>query len=134
MSLAPPSLNNYGKSSVRRKKSSSLRLQRAKDDHEAWLRKQGLAKDQIAAKRTGGRAKDIATPGYVYEPRRPKTSDTVGNGFRTGIMDKLHLEPEKVQKEILKKAARTEVAYNKGPVMYITDGTDITKLGAKSKR
>lgn len=133
MQLEKPWINSNGKS--KKKVRSSRKLAQASQDHDAWLRKKGVHPDQLAAKRVGTRAKqDIATPGYVYEPRRPKTSDKVGNGFDTGIMAKLHLEPVHVQQEILKKAQRIESLYNKGPSMYVTDGTDTTMLGGRSRR
>jgi hypothetical protein len=140
MHLEKPWINTNGRSKNRRKP-NALQL-RAKQEHEDWLRKRGLHATQIADKRSGGRktakvsgkVPDIATPGYVYESRRPQTSDQVGNGFRTGIMDKLHLEPPRVREEILKKAQRVESLYSKGPTQYVTDGTDTTMLGSRSRR
>lgn len=133
MQLEKPWINTNGRS--KRRNGNSKRREQATEAHEAWLRKKGVHPDQLSAKRVAARGRaDIATPGYVYEPRRPKTSDKVGNGFATGIMDKLHLEPVRVQKEILKKAQRTESLYSKGPLQYVTDGTDTTMLGGRSRR
>jgi hypothetical protein len=121
--------NGKSKSKVR----STRKLVEAKQKHDAYLRKQGIHPDQLAAKRSSP-VKDVATPGYVYEPRRPKTSDTVGNGFRTGMLDKLHLEPENVRAEIVKKSMRVEMLYPKGPCQFVTDGTDTTMLGNRARR
>jgi hypothetical protein len=111
-------------------------LEKAKIEHNRFLQKRGLLPSQIAKKRKGWKSAnlEIHTPGYVYNSRRPKTSDTVGNGFSKSILDNLHLEPEHVREEILKKAMRVESLYSKGPTQYITDGTDTTMLGSRSRR
>lgn len=132
MHLEKAWLNTNGKG--KRRKSKSVRLQSAKDDHAKWLAKRGIAQPGTDRKRSGRKPEDVATPGYVYDARRPQTSDKVGNGFSQGVMANIHKEKPAVQREIMKKAARVESIYSKGPLQYVTDGTDVTMIGSKSRR
>ena len=61
-------------------------------------------------------------------------SNGIGNGFKKGIMDNLHKESSEVQREIMNKAMRTTVAYNKGPTMYFSPESDKTNIGSGSRR
>lgn len=64
-----------------------------------------------------------------------KTSDTIVDGGRvSGVMANLHNEPAHVQRAILDKAKRVETAYNKGPLVFVTDGMDIKTMGSRSRR
>jgi len=79
MHLAPVfvTTTNYGKT----KKKSTPAQQRAKAEHEAWLRKRGLHTDQLQARKTKGSVAQESQ--YVYDARRSiPTSDKVGNGYK----------------------------------------------------
>ena len=110
-----------------RSKASSKLLQKQME-HEAWLRKNGVHPDQLNPEKRG---KLKAT----YNPESIKTSDTIVDGGRvSGVMANLHNEPAHVQRAILDKAKRVETAYNKGPLVFVTDGMDIKTMGSRSRR
>jgi hypothetical protein len=117
--------------SSKKKKSNSKRLAEATDKHNAWLAQQGLTPNQIQLKK--------AFVGNVRNNIEPNTttcnpyqlSNSVGNGFKKGIMENLHKEKPEVQKEIMAKAARTAPAYSKGAYQYITPGADLSDVGKK---
>ena len=106
MHLVGPYLTTNGK--TKRKPSKSKKLAEANAKHEQWLKDRGLDMSML--------------------------SNTVGNGYRQGIMENLHKESPEVQKAILEKASRTTVAYNKGPVMYFSPDSDTSNLGSQSRR
>lgn len=122
------------------KRKPNTEAQRKSDaEHDAWLRKRGLHPDQRplrdAMMKARGAKQINRIPDYREGIRSTAPlSNAVGNGFKTGVMENLHKEKPDVQKAILDKAKRVEVAYNKGPAMYITPGTDVTMLGNKSRR
>lgn len=79
MHLEKVYINNYG----RCKNKLNAKQLRAKQEHEAWLRKKGLHPDQIAAKKKSDPVRKDRVPDYKDSSRQTiKTSDTVGNGFR----------------------------------------------------
>ena len=47
---------------------------------------------------------------------------------------KLSQEAPETQAEIIRKSQRLAIAYNKGPQMFISDDTDITQLGSRTRR
>ena len=102
--------------------------------HDEWLMKRGLHPSQIAAKKrvVGEHKNDL--PDYSVDRDSGKLSNSIGNGFARGIMTNLHKESPEVQKEIMAKAMRTTVAYNKGPTMYFSPESDKTNLGSGSRR
>jgi len=63
------------------KKKLNAKQRRIKEEHEAWLRKQGLHSDQLKAKKIKAPVRqDTVT---VYDRRIDvPTSDKVGNGFK----------------------------------------------------
>jgi len=75
MHLERAMFNTHGKCKPKLNK----KQQRAKEEHDKWLRSKGVHPEQIAAKRavTVKREKVAVVPTY-----KPKTSDTVGNGFK----------------------------------------------------
>ena len=103
---------------------------KAQLDHEKWLKSMGVHSTQLANKK-----KHVnAIPSYEVE-KNGELSNKVGNGFHiTTVLENLENETVDVQMQILKKAARVAPAYNKGATMYITEGTDITTIGSKSRR
>jgi hypothetical protein len=117
--------------SSKKKKSNSKRAAEAEAKHNDWLAKQGLTANQIKMKKVflGNVRHNIQ---HDDTPRSNcQLSNSVGNGFKKGIMENLHKERPEVQKEILAKAARTAPAYSKGGYQYITPGADLTDIGKK---
>lgn len=113
------------------KKKLNAKQQRAKAEHDEWLRKRGLHPDQ----RKTPIKSIVEVPNYREGIRSTvPLSNSVGNGFKTGVMENLHKEAPKVQKAILDKASRCMPLYNKGGYQYMTDGTDVTTVGSKSRR
>jgi len=127
------STTNYG--SKGKKPANTAKLRKATAEHDAWLRKQGLHPEQRELKRalTGKFRFDM--PDYSIEDTVPLSNNIkVDGGRKTGIMENLRKESPETQRAILDKANRIEVAYNKGPAMYVTPETDVTTLGSKSRR
>ena len=118
----------------KQKKSNSARKTVSDAKHNEWLAKQGLTTNQIKMKK--------AFLGDVRHNNEPdlrvtnpyQLSNGVGNGFKKGIMENLHKESPAVQKEIMAKAARTTMAYNKVPNMYFSPDADTTNIGTQSRR
>jgi hypothetical protein len=115
----------------KQKKSNSNRKAVADAKHNEWLAKQGLTPNQIKLKKAflGDVKRTIQPDDNIRNTY--KLSNSVGNGFKTGIMVNLHREKPEVQKEILAKASRTAPAYSKGAYQYITPGSDPSDLGKK---
>jgi len=113
------------------KKSNSKRLAEATAKHNAWLRERGLHPEQRTLQKAfkGKYQNDI--PNYNVGDNSVQLSNSVGNGFKKGIMANLHKESAAVQREILDKAKRTAPAYSKGAYQYITPGADLTDIGKK---
>ena len=133
MHLVGPYLTTT-KYNSKQKKSNSARKTVSDAKHNEWLAKQGLTTNQIKMKK--------AFLGDVRHNNKPdpcianpyQLSNGVGNGFKKGIMENLHKESPAVQKEIMAKAARTTMAYNKGPSMYFSPDADTTNIGTQSRR
>jgi hypothetical protein len=123
----------YGKS--KRKLPNTAKLRESTAKHDAWLRKQGLHPEQRELKRALTGKLKLEMPDYSIEDTVALSNNLhVDGGRRTGIMANLHKEKPEVQKEILDKAARTTMAYNKGPTMYFSPESDTTNLGTQSRR
>ena len=118
----------------RKKKSNSARKAAADAKHNEWLAQQGLTANQIKLKKAFlGDVRHTVSNDDV--PRStPKLSNSVGNGFKKGIMENLHKESPEVQKEIMYKASRCMPLYNKGGIQFATPGEDMTQVGTKSRR
>ena len=117
--------------SSKKKKSNSKRLAESEAKHNAWLAKQGLTPNQIQLKKAFVGNARINTKPDLTTSNPYQLSNSVGNGFKKGIMENLHKEAPEVQKEIMAKAARTAPAYSKGAYQYITPGADLTDVGKK---
>ena len=115
----------------KKKKSNSKRLAESEAKHNAWLAKQGLTPNQLKLKKefVGNVRVNIKPDLTTSNPYQ--LSNSVGNGFKKGIMENLHKESPEVQKEIMAKAARTAPAYSKGAYQYITPGADLSDVGRK---
>ena len=115
----------------KKKKSNSKRLAESEAKHNAWLAKQGLTPNQLKLKKefVGNVRVNIKPDLTTSNPYQ--LSNSVGNGFKKGIMENLHKEAPEVQREIMAKAARTAPAYSKGAYQYITPGADLADVGKK---
>lgn len=107
----------------------NAKQKRALEEHEAWLKKQGIGTKTKTEKR-------VASPNSIPDYRADQRStvplgNTIGNGYKNGIMENLHKESPETQKEILAKAKRLAPAYSKGAYQYITPGSDVMDLGKK---
>lgn len=117
----------------KQKKSNSARAATASAKHNEWLAKQGLTPNQIKMRKAFTGESRAAIPDYrVDNPY--ELSNSIGNGYKKGIMENLHKEAPEVQKEILDKASRVMPLFNKGGLQYLTPGEDITQVGTKSRR
>ena len=118
----------------KKKKSGSTKLAKATAKHEQWLRKQGLHPEQRTLQRAfkGRYHNDI--PDYTITRHTAELSNGIGNGYKKGMMANLHKESPEVQQAIMEKAARTTMAYNKGPIQYFSPESDKTNLGSQSRR
>jgi hypothetical protein len=132
MHLVGPYLTTT-RSSSKKKKSNSKRLAEATAKHNSWLEKQGLTANQLQLKKAFNGNVRISKPDLAT--RNPyQLSNSVGNGYKKGIMENLHKEAPDVQREILIKASRCMPLFNKGGLQYATPGEDMTQVGSKSRR
>lgn len=107
----------------------NAKQKRALEEHEAWLKKQGIGTKTKTEKR-------VASPHEIPDYRAGSRGtvplgNKIGNGYQTGVMVNLHKESPETQKEILTKAKRLAPAYSKGAYQYITPGSDVVDLGKK---
>jgi hypothetical protein len=133
MHLVGPYLTTT-KYSSKKKKSNSKRLAESEAKHNAWLAKQGLTPNQLKLKKEFVGNVRINTRPDLTTSNPYQLSNSVGNGFKKGIMENLHKEAPEVQKEIMLKASRCMPLFNKGGLQYATPGEDMTQVGSKSRR
>ena len=118
---------------AKQKRSKSKRVQAANQQHDQWLLARGLHPNQRELQRAINGSYRASMPDLSTD-NPYALSDTIGNGYKRGIMERLDKESAETRNAILDKAARCEVAYNKGPVMYHSPETDMTMTGSKSRR
>jgi hypothetical protein len=118
----------------KKKKSNSKRLAESEAKHNAWLAKQGLTPNQLKLKKEFVGNVRINTKPDLTTSNPYQLSNSVGNGYKKGIMENLHKESPEVQKEIMLKASRCMPLFNKGGLQYATPGEDMTQVGTKSRR
>lgn len=139
----------HNRSSRRKAKKPTKKMQAALREHEKYLYALGVIGACRSPKSCGegaspsGRAKNkmgdkskSATLGS--EPRKPgavpgspSISFVATPCLKRDIFDVARNESPETRKEIMRKAARTAPAYNKGGYQYIGDGADLTTLGKK---
>ena len=122
--------------SSKKKKSNSKRVAESEAKHNAWLAKQGLTPNQLKLKKEFvGNVRESVTD-YNLDRNTIKLSNNlyVTGGFKKDIITNMHKESPEVQKQIMHWANRVAPLYNKGGLQLITDGTDITTVGSKSRR
>jgi len=132
MHLAPVYFTTT-RSGQKSKASKSKKLADATAKHEQWLKARGLHPNQRDLQRAFKGRYVEALPDLSVESLY-ELSNGIGNGYKNGIMENLRREKPEVQREILEKAQRTTVAYNKGPTMYFSPESDKTNLGSGSRR
>lgn len=68
----------------RNKTKANAKTLRAQQEHDAWLRKQGVHPEQLAEKKAKVKKIKLAAESqFIYEDRRTvPVSNTVGNGFK----------------------------------------------------
>lgn len=124
MHLLGPMYNSNGNT----KRKPSAKQLKAKAEHEAWLRKNGVHPDQLT------NAKKHKNKLPTYKTDQVQLSNTIEDGGRaTGVMANLYKEKPHVRNEIIAKAAGVTQLYNKGGygVAVPSDGN---MLGSRSRR
>ena len=119
--------------SSKKRKSNSKRQAESDAKHNAWLEKQGLTANQLQLKKAFNGDVRISKPDLTTS-NPYQLSNSVGNGYKKGIMENLHKEAPDVQREIMLKASRCMPLFNKGGLQYATPGEDMTQVGSKSRR
>lgn len=111
-------------------KKPSKRLLAAKAEHYRFLAAMGVAR--IPAKRANN---PDNFPDLTMPARGAKLSHTIpANGYKRTVENykwKNTSEKPEVIAETERKKSRVAPAYNKGPVMYVTDADDPSSLGRK---
>jgi hypothetical protein len=116
------------------KKSKSAKAVQAAAKHDEWLRARGLHPEQRNLQRAFKGKHVNSIPDYTDTRHTAELSNGIGNGYKKGVMANLHKESPEVQRAIMEKAARTTMAYNKGPIQYFSPESDKTNLGSQSRR
>ena len=116
------------------KKSKSVKAVTAAAKHDEWLRQRGLHPEQRNLQRAFKGKHVNSIPDYTDTRHTAELSNGIGNGFKKGMMANLHKESPEVQRAVMEKAARTTMAYNKGPIQYFSPESDKTNLGSMSRR
>lgn len=116
------------------KKSKSVKAVTAAAKHDEWLRQRGLHPEQRNLQRAFKGKHVNSIPDYTDTRHTAELSNGIGNGYKKGIMANLHKETPEVQRAVMEKAARTTMAYNKGPIQYFSPESDKTNLGSQSRR
>lgn len=108
-----------------------------KINHTEWLRKQGLLPAQIRKRKSPSQnwRKEYSDSLKVDRSTASYDSASLSGKVSTcpnrSIMANLHKESEATRAAILEKAARVAPLWNKGGLMLITEGQDLTTLGKK---
>ena len=114
---------------------------RAREEHEAFLRRSGVHPDQLAARPSTRRGKLT----HIVKPVSDGPACTNGfalGGAKTSVFDSewqktYEHDPEMAQREKIALAqaqalkGRLTSLYNKGPVMLMTQGLKMTDLGKR---
>jgi len=134
MHLAPihVTTTRYG-----RKTKLNAKQQRAKDSHDAWLKKQGIHPDQLAAKKV----KQAKEKREAYRPTVTASNQIPGlmpsksifhSEWKRDLKDDDMIAREAAAIEQAKfKAKCIAPAYSKGSYQFITPKSDVTELGKK---
>lgn len=121
----------YNKSGKKKKKNNTKKFREAQSAHNKFLASHGIK--QCSRRKnyvTDFPNLEVSTAGVA-----PLSNQISGNGFKRTIDDykwrsNSSEKPEEIKKAEDKKK-RIVPAYNKGPLMYITDEADKVSLGRK---
>jgi len=135
MHLLGPAFTTTKYSGKGKKLANTEKLRKATAEHEEFLRKQGLHKDQLDQRKKNFK-KGKVRPVSEGLPEMPPLSNNlhVSGGYQNTMMTHLHKESKEVQQEILNKASRLVPLFNKGAIQYASPGEDLKTLGSKSKK
>lgn len=135
MQLAGPGLTTTKYNGKGKKPANTAARRKATAEHNKWLRSQGLHPEQRdMARAINGHHKN-EMPNLHVDNAVPLGNNLHVDGARiTGVMANIHRESTETRAAILDKASRVDVGYNKGGLIYVTPGTDITTLGSRSRR
>jgi hypothetical protein len=115
-------------SSGKKKPSNSKKLEAIRREHQKFLESVGYT----------GKARLCATKPKIVAQNAPEPYSTkslqemVGPCLKRDIWERTRNESPEVREQIMRKAARTAPAYNKGALQYIGDGDDLKTLGKKT--
>ena len=103
-----------------------------RENHNNWLKSNGVHPDQLT-ERLKNRKQSIEREQIIEDRKLPPMSNTVGNGLKNDIWEKIRKGIETVDtvNEIKAKSKRIAPAFNKGGYQYITPGMDLKDLGKK---
>lgn len=138
MHLVGPALNTNGKT---KKKPTPAQL-RAKAEHEAWLKKQGLHPDQLAAKQSNKKPAKLKSWKGAVDSSAPCSNGFALGGAKKSVFDSewqnpYEDDPEMAQREAQAlakaQALKSQIMplYNKGPTQLMTSGLKMTDLGKR---
>jgi hypothetical protein len=120
-------------SSGKRKLPQTKRLQKAKDEHARFLASMGITAPKKRQKRLNN--PDNMPVLTIAKNPVPLSNSIPGNGFKRSVDDykwrKDRIESQEAIVEAERKKSRVAPAYNKGPVMYVTDADEPSSLGRK---
>lgn len=120
-------------SSGKRKLPQTKRLQKAKDEHARFLASISITAPKKRQKRLNN--PDNMPVLTIAKNPVPLSNSIPGNGFKRSVDDykwrRDRVETQEAIVEAERKKARVAPAYNKGPIMFVTDADDPTSLGRK---
>lgn len=143
MSMAHPSLTTLN--TKKKKKKLSAKQEKAKQEHETWLKNQGIHPEQIKARKGNEGPKKLKN-----HLTKDTTSLPCGNGFAPGGAKKSVFDSEwnrtyeddpamaEREAEALKRAEERKAdimpLYNKGPAMVLTNPSLLKDGNGRGKR
>lgn len=120
-------------SSGKRKLPQTKRLQKAKDEHARFLASISITAPKKRQKRLNN--PDNMPVLTIAKNPVPLSNSIPGNGFKRSVDDykwrRDRVETQEAIVEAERKKARVAPAYNKGPIMFVTDADDPASLGRK---
>lgn len=117
-------------SSGKPKPNRSRKFLQAKAEHQKFLASMGIS--SVAKKRVS----PVSFPDLTVDRKGATLSNAIpSNGFKRSMDDykwrKDRVESQEAIVEAERKKSRVAPAYNKGPVMYVTDADEPSSLGRK---
>jgi len=139
--LANPGLTTTN-NSKRKPKLTSKQL-KAKQEHEAWLKKQNVHPTQLAER--ASKSKRLAKTVKADSSTPPCTNGFALGGARRSVFDSEWQRTYEDDEDMARreraalvlaeeKKSRILPLYNKGPAMFASENEDMSKVGSLSKR